>query len=341
MKVLLIGGTGVISRCIVDLLLENHYEVTIFHRGKNKLKFNGEVREIIGDRHDPIDFKAKMKKLNVDFVIDMISFTQRDAQLTVETFINRVQQLIITSSVAVYKRPLRTIPTIEEEGELTEDPSFGYAFHKAEMERYLQKMITAEKFPITILRPSLTFGAGAANLGVLRQNYGIVDRIKKGKPLIMFGDGTNPFSFTFAPDLAKAYLGVLGKKETYGKSYHVANPEQHIWDDLYLEFGKVLGIEPTILHLPSELLNRLSPETFSHIHYEKKYAGLYDITKIQNDIQELNFDISLRNGIEMMIKDYEEKGSAVDPVKDQFEDELVRLYEVWDKEFRLLAARNN
>jgi nucleoside-diphosphate-sugar epimerase len=341
MKVLLIGGTGVISRCIVELLLEKSYEVTIFHRGKNKLKFNGEVREIIGDRRDSIDFKTKMKKVKVDFVIDMISFTHSDAQLTVETFANRVHQLIITSSVAVYKRPLKTIPTLEDEEELTEDPSFDYAFQKAEMERYLQKMITAEKLPITIIRPSLTFGAGAANLGVLRQNYGIVDRIKKGKPLIIFGDGTNPFSFTFAPDLAKAYLGVLGNKKTYGKSYHVANPEQHIWDDLYLEFGKVVGIEPKILHLPSELLNRLSPETFSHIHYEKKYPGLYDITKIQNDIEEFTFDIFLRKGIQMMIKDYEEKGSVVDPVKDQFEDELVRLYSVWDKEFRLLSASNN
>jgi nucleoside-diphosphate-sugar epimerase len=341
MKVLLIGGTGVISRCIVEQLLEKHCEVTIFHRGKNKLKFNREVQEIIGDRNDSSDFQTKLKELKVDFVIDMISFTHHDAQLTIETFKNRVQQIIITSSVAVYKRPLNTVPTFEDKEELTEDPSFQYAFQKAEMERYLQKVIAAENLPITILRPSLTFGAGAANLGVLRQNYGIVDRIKKGKPLIMFGDGTNPFSFTFAPDLAKAYLGVLGNKETYGKSYHVANPEQHIWDDLYLEFGKVLGIEPKILHLPSELLNRLSPETFSHIHYEKKFAGLYDITKIQNDIQELNFDISLRKGIEMMIKDYEEKGSVVDPIKDQFEDKLVRLYEVWDKEFRLLSARIN
>jgi nucleoside-diphosphate-sugar epimerase len=341
MKVLLIGGTGVISRCIVEQLLENHYEVTIFHRGKSMLKFNGEVQEIIGNRHDPRDFQAKMKKLNVDFVIDMISFTQRDVQLTVETFKDSVQQLIITSSVAVYKRPLKTVPTFEDDEELTEDPSFDYAYQKAEMERYLQKMIAAEGIPITIIRPSLTFGRGASNLGVLRQNYGIVDRIKKGKPLIMFGDGTNPFSFTFAPDLAKVYLGVLGNKETYGKSYHVANPEQHIWDDLYLEFGKALGIEPKILHLPSELLNRVSPETFSHIHYEKKYAGLYDITKIKNDIQELTFEISLRKGIEMMIKDYEEKGSVVDSAKDQFEDELVRLYEVWDKELRLLSARNN
>jgi nucleoside-diphosphate-sugar epimerase len=336
MKVLVIGGTGVISRCIVNQLLDQQHKVIIYHRGHHRLGYNGKVQEIIGDRNDPVNFRRAMSTLDIDIVIDMISFNAMDAQLTIETFMNRAQQIIITSSVAVYRRPLRTLPTIEDQEELTEDPAFEYAYHKAEMERYLHSMITTQNLPITIIRPSLTFGAGAMNVGVLRQNYGIVDRIKKGKPLVMFGDGTTPFSFTFAPDLAKAYIGLIGNKATYGKSYHVANPERHIWDDLYLEFGKYLGIEPTIIHIPSELLVSASPATFSHIYYEKKFSGIYDITKITNDMKGLTFDYSLSRGVAMMINNYEQNKVIVDPVKDQFEDQLAELYDRWLGEFSKL-----
>jgi nucleoside-diphosphate-sugar epimerase len=338
MRVLMIGGTGVIGRCIVDQLLEKQHEVIIFNRRPSVLEFDGKVREILGDRKDADEFRTKMENLEVDIVIDMISFNRPDAELTINTFKNRVQQIIITSSVAVYKRPLKNVPTFEDQEELTDDPSFDYAYQKAEMERYLHKMIEDHQLPVTILRPSLTFGEGAKNLGVLRQNFGIIDRIKRKKPLVMFGDGTTPFSFTFAPDLAKAYIGVLGNKASYGKCYHIANPEQHIWEDFYLEIGKNLGIDPVIVHIPSEILHLASPELFSHIHFEKKYAGLYDISKISKDVPELSFDIPLKEGVDMMIKDYEDRGESADPEKDAFEDQLVELYQNWRKEFSIIAG---
>ena len=99
---------------------------------------------------------------------------------------------------------------MESAEELFDDPAFTYAFDKAEVERYLNQVITERQLPVTMIRPSLTFGPGAANMGVLRQNYGIIDRIRRGKPLVMFGDGSTVFSFTFTPDLAKAFVGVLG-----------------------------------------------------------------------------------------------------------------------------------
>jgi len=329
MRILILGGTGVISRCIVhELLLKNH-EIFIFHRGNTKLNFQGEVREIVGDRKDSIKFKDMMKNFKFDVVIDMICFTKEDAQLTIDTFKDQVEQIIITSSVAAYKRPLRTVPAVEEQEELTDSPLFGYGFLKAEIERYLNDLVENRRIPITIIRPSLTFGIGAINLGVLRQNHGIVDRIRKGKPLVMFGDGTTPFTFTFAADLAKAYAGAVGNKRTYAKSYHVANEERHIWDDLYLEFGKILGIEPKIIHIPTDVLYKFSPELFGHIYYEKKYAGLYDITKIKQDIEGLDLNISLYDGVKLMIDQYEKEAKEIDADKDKLEDDLIEIYNQW------------
>jgi nucleoside-diphosphate-sugar epimerase len=277
-----------------------------------------------------------MEGRRFDAVIDMISFNEADARSTVETFRHTAGQVIMCSSVAVYKRPLKSNPIREDAEELFDNPAFGYAYEKAQMERYLQGVIREEQLPVTIIRPSLTYGVGAANLGVLRQNYNIVNRIRSGKPLVMFGDGTTPWSFTFAPDLAKAFVGAIGNKQTYGKAYHATNEEVRVWNDLYLEFGNILGIEPQIVHIPSELLKRGNPGLFGHLYYEKSYSGLMDNTKIKRDIPQFEVTISLNEGLQMMLDWYEAEANTVDAAKDRMEDRLTELYFQWAKQIEAL-----
>lgn len=338
MKVLILGGTGVISRSIVNQLLEKNHEVTIFNRGSKKLSFVHVVRQITGDRSNREAFESSMRKENFDVVIDMICFNADDVKSTVRAFSDNVEQIIITSSVAAYKRPYISEPKAEAVEELWDNPEFPYAFEKAELERYLQKVIQEENLPITIIRPSLTYGQGAANMGVLRQNYGIVDRIRKGKPLVMFGDGTTPWSFTFVPDLAKGYVGAVGNKKTYGEAYHITNEDRHIWDDLYLEFGKIIGIEPKIVHIPSELLYKYKPDFFNHLYFEKSYSGLFDNSKIKRDVEGLNLDISLNEGLKTMLDWFEREANMVDPEKDALEDSLVKLHNSWSEQISNIFA---
>lgn len=194
MKVLVLGGTGVISRAIVTLLLQKKYSVTIFNRGNQTLSYEGDVQQITGDRQNREDFESRMRKESFDAVIDMISFNEADARSTVAAFRDNTGQIIFCSSVAAYKRPYNSVPTVESAESLYNDPAFVYAWDKAEMERYLNEEVRSHQLPITIIRPSLTYGPGAANVGVLRQNYGIIDRIRNGKSLVMFGDGSTPWS---------------------------------------------------------------------------------------------------------------------------------------------------
>ncbi|MDR3563066.1 MAG: NAD-dependent epimerase/dehydratase family protein [Negativicutes bacterium] len=337
MKVLILGGTGVISRSIVEQLLARGDEVTLYNRGNSTLKFKGAVGQIIGDRSDRATFESAMKQQKFDVVIDMICFNAEDAASTVRAFGGHTGQIIVTSSVAAYKRPYRTVPTVESAEELWDDPdSFGYAYHKAEVERCLQKAIQADKLPITIIRPSLTYGPGAANLGVLRQNYGIIDRIKKGKPLVMFGDGTGSWTWTFAPDLAKAYVMAAGNAKTHGEVYHIASDEVHVWDDLYLEFGRIVGIEPKIVHIPSELLRQADPGLFSHLWYEKTYAGLFDISKFKAANPGYKMDVTLSEGIKGIAAWFEAEANKVDPAKDAMEDKLVAVYNGWSEQMKTL-----
>ncbi len=336
MNVLVLGGTGVISRQIVTLLLEKKHEVTVYNRGSRELPFSEEVRQLTGDRTDRQEFESSLRRESFDAVIDMICFNEADARSTVAAFGDSGAHIVICSSIAAYKRPYRTVPTVEAAEELHDDPTFSYAFDKAEAERYLDSVIREKNPPITIIRPSLTFGPGAANMGVLRQNYGIIERIRAGKPLVMFGDGSTPFSFTFTPDLAKAFVGVLGNENTFGEAYHACSEERTRWEDLYLEFGRVLDREVQIVHIPSELLVAAQPDLFSHLYFEKTYPGLFDNTKIRSVVPGFSCDIDLHRGVEMMVDWFETAAHQVDPEKEALEDRLVALYDGWKTQMEAL-----
>lgn len=339
MKVLVIGGTGVISRCIVEQLLERGDEVSVYNRGRQQQVCNTKVEQIFGDRQDRDGFAQEMRQRRFDVVIDMICFNKEDAQSTLNAFNGRVGQIIVTSSVAAYKRPYRTVPTIESEEALWDDPAFGYAFHKAEMERYLQSAAHTNETPVTIIRPSLTYGPGAANIGVLRQNYGIIDRLRKGKPLVMFGDGTTPWCWTFAPDLAGAFLALAGNPKTYGKQYHACSEEGHIWQDLYTEIGKIIGIEPKIIHIPSELLKVSAPNLCGHLYWEKSHAGLFNNAKLRQDAPGFKMNITLTDGLKAIVEWFEKEAAFINPEKDQLEDRLVECYGQWEKQIANLYTK--
>lgn len=330
MKVLLLGGTGVISREIVKKLIAKGHDVSVFNRGSKDLPFGGEVKKLVGDRLNRAEFEASMKKTHYDAVIDMICFNAADAKSTLRAFGGNAGHIIVTSSVAAYKRPYQSVPTVESKELFWDDPAFGYAYHKAEMEKVLWKSIKEESLPITIIRPSLTYGPGAANVGILRQNYGIVDRIRRGKPLVMFGDGSTSWSFTFAPDLAKGYAGIVGNPKTFGEAYQVCSEERRIWEDLYLEFGKLVGKTPVIVHIPSDLLRKAAPNVCAHLYYEKTYAGLFDNSKLRSVLPDFKADISLHDGLKMLLDWYEAEAHTVEPEKDQLEDTLAELYYEWE-----------
>lgn len=340
MDVLILGGTGVISRQIVNRLLTGGHRVSVFHRGSKQLPFAGEVETLTGDKSDEQAFRQLMRGRRFDAVIDMICFDESDARVSFETFRGAAGQLIVCSSSAAYKRPFRSVPVREDLEELTDDLVFPYAYHKAEAERYLRQASCAE-LPVTIIRPSLTYGEGGANLGVLRQNVNIAHRIRAGKPLVMFGDGRTPWSFTFAPDLAKAFVGAVGNPKTYGQAYHATSEEVRIWDDLYLEFGRILGIKPHIVHLPSELLMKADPALFSHLYYEKSYPGLFDNAKIKRDIPEFQVEISLHDGLRMMLDWYEREGHLPDPDKERLEDRLVDMHRQWADACAQLSSKQD
>lgn len=342
MNVLVIGGSGVISRAVVRQLLEAGHRPTVFNRGR-RLEAPAGVTQIIGDRKDYPAFEAEMTGRRFDAVIDVLSYNADDAASLLRAFGGRTGHILVTSTTATYVRPFRRYPVCESNELLLTDPLFPYGFHKSEMERYLQPatepQADARGTPITIIRPSLTFGEGSANVGVLRQNHHIPARLQAGKPLVGFGDGTAIWSFTFAPDLARGYVQALGRSSTFGKAYHVCSEERVVFDELYHTFARLTGTRADIRHLPAELLKKADPGLFSHLWDEKAFSGLYDCSAFRADVPEWRAEIGLEAGVHSLLDWYARENPPLDPVKTQLEDDLVALWERWAAEIEGLAAR--
>ena len=318
MRLLIIGGTGNISREITRQAASCGHEVTLFNRGTRKdADISMASRIISGDRKVPGELAQKLRGLEFDAVIDMISFNADDAKATIEALDGRTGHFIFTSSCAVYDVPARRIP-ITEDSPLRPDDSFPYGYLKAGMEKYLR---TAEiKAPVTIIRPSLTFGIGCSNIGILRQNANIARRIIEGKPLLMMGDGTNPWTFTFSPDLADAYVRSLSNPAVFGKTFHITSGFSNIWDDLYTTVGEILGRKPVIVHAPSEMLNAIDSALFGHLQMEKKYFGIFDCTAFRTAVPSWKPQYDLHRGMEMICSWWKNSGYPFDEQKDRLED---------------------
>lgn len=340
MKLLILGGTGTISREIVRQALQKNHDVTIFNRGSQKTPYEKDIRVITGDRHDGDAFTKLASEVNADVVIDMICFQEEDARQTVETFRGRAKQLIFTSSIAAYDRPYHSYPIREECESLSKDPAFVYGFRKAEMERYLQKEMGAPSTPaITIIRPSLTFGPGGANFGILRQNRNVLRRIKAGKPVVMIGEGVIPWSFTFVPDLAQAFLRACGNEKTYNDVFHVTNTERVVWEDLYRALGKIAGKEPVLCYIPSALLRKSAPSICEHLYFEKVHFSCFSNEKFQKAAPGYAPEITLLKGIQDMVQWWEGSDFPYDEAREEMEDTMCELYQNFAGELKACAEK--
>ncbi len=320
-SVLIIGGTGNISREITKIFIKNDYDVTVVNRG-NKKEVTG-TKVIIADVTKKEEFFEKIKELNFDCVIDMLCYKLEDAIFSLETWKNRCKHLIVCSSIAAYKRPFNSLP-ITEDMPLWETPDFPYGYNKANIERYL--MSNSNGFPITIIRPSLTFGKGCKNVGVLRQNENIMRRILNNKPLISFGLEYHPFTMSFSPDVAEAFYLVALNPKSYGKTYHINNGRFQYFDDLYKEIGKILGKTVKIYHLPVEVLMKYDEKLFEHIMLEKQHLGYLSIEKFQHDFPQYKPKYDIEKGARLLIDDWKER-KEYDDIKEKMEDELCSIYE--------------
>ena len=116
-----------------------------------------------------------------------------------------------------------------------------------------------EGFPITIVRPSLTYGETQITLAVnsWAKSYTAVDRMRRGKKVIVPGDGSSLWVITHNTDFAKGLVGLLGHPQAIGHAFHITSDEVMTWDQYYRIVAEAAGVEPRSMHIAVRLHRRV------------------------------------------------------------------------------------
>jgi nucleoside-diphosphate-sugar epimerase len=298
-KVLFIGGTGNISARVSMLALERGIDLYVLNRGTRDVNLNG-VKTIKADISDPAGMSAALQNHTWDVVVNWIAYITADVKRDYEMFRGKTNQYIFISSASAYQKPLIN-PIITESTPL-ENPFWQYSRDKIACEALLNKYHDENGFPFTVVRPSLTYDTVIpVPIGGWTE-FTIVDRIIKGKKMIVHGDGSSLWTITHADDFAKGFIGLVGNQLAIGEAFHITSDELLTWDQIHAALAEAAGAEPHIVHIPSDLLAYYDPELFGSLNGDKSVSAVFDNSKIKKFVPGYQANIPFAKGIKRTLE---------------------------------------
>lgn len=328
MKILFIGGTGLISSACSDEALERGEELTLLNRNASgKYPSPQGAHLLIGDVHGgESSLSELLGKNRFDVVVDWIAFTPDDIERDLRLFGGKTGQFVFISSASAYQKPPAHY-LITEETPL-ENPFWEYSRNKIACEERLMQAYQRNGFPVTIVRPSLTYGPSQIPLcvGSWEHPYTVIDRIKKGRKIIIPGDGTSLWVLTWNGDFARGLLGLLGRERAIGQAYQITSDEVLTWNQIYAEVGRAVGMDLNIVHIPSELIAAYDPEMVGSLIGDKANSAVFDNLKIKQLVPEFTCTVTWSEGVRRAIAWHE-----ADPLRCSIDAKANR---VWDRVIR-------
>lgn len=303
MKVLFIGGSGNISSACTEEALAAGHDVFHFNRGiSDDYTFGNNVVTITGDINISSDRMKLEEYAPFDVVANFICFTPDQIKSDIDFFKGKTGQYIFISSATVYKKPPDHY-IITEDCPL-ENPFWEYAQNKIACENLLA---LHPDFPYTIVRPSYTYGRTWIPVAFSAREYNPVYRIQNRLPIVSHGDGESLWVMTHHSDFARAFVPLFGNEKAINNHFHITSDEVHTWDQIYYIIGKVIGVEPRLIHIPSDFINELEPEWGVGLLGDKSRSMVFDNTKIKSVVSGWKAKITYEEGIRQSITWFSEK----------------------------------
>ena len=331
MRILFIGGTGLISSACSDLAVARGHELFILNRSvSTKYPIPKGATLLQGDVHANGSHLSKLlADHRFDAVVDFIAFSVEDVERDIHLFRGKTDQFVFISSASAYQKPVKNY-LITEETPL-ENPFWQYSRDKIASEQRLMKAYRQDGFPVTIIRPSLTYGVSQIPLCVNSWDYPwtAIDRMKRGKKLIVPGDGTSLWVLTWNADFAKGLIGLLGNPKAIGETFHITSDEVLSWNQIYLEVYQALGLEPNVIHIPSDLIAAYWDDAVGSLIGDKANSVVFDNSKIKRFVPDFRCEIKWAEGICRCIEWYEAHPQfhAIDNEMNAAWDKIIAAYE--------------
>ncbi len=325
MKVLFLGGTGFISTSVSRLAMAKGFELYLLNRGQRQANPPGS-HSLAADIKKPDEMRSVLRDIQFDVVVDWIAYTPEDIERDLALFRGRVKQFIFISSASVYQKP-PTHYLIRESTPLS-NPFWDYSRNKIACEERLMQAYREDGFPITIVRPSLTydpqFPIAIGGWGC----YTLANRLKKGLPIIVHGDGSSLWVVTHAEDFGKGFVGLVGNWQALGPAFHITSDEVLNWNQLYETIAGALGVEANIVHIPSDFIARVEPRFTGGLLGDKAWSVVFDNSKIKTFVPDFQAVIPFRDGVRRTLAwfDADEKRKRIDPAVNQEMDDILQAF---------------
>jgi nucleoside-diphosphate-sugar epimerase len=329
MEVLFIGGTGIISTASTRLAAERGIELTLLRRGQRTADFPENVRTIAADLADEAAVAQAFGSQSFDAVVDWRAYTPADIERDIRLFRGRTRQFVFISSASAYQKPAGHY-LITESTPLA-NPYWQYSRDKIACEDRLMKAYREEGFPITIVRPSLTYGDTQIVLAVnsWQKSYTAVDRMRRGKKVIVPGDGSSLWVITHNSDFAFGLVGLLGHPQAIGNAFHITSDEVMTWDQFYRITAQAAGVEAEIVHVPSDFLGACIPDDVGSLTGDKAVSVVFDNSKIKRFVPGFCAKVPFAQGIARTIAwfDADPRRKQIDEAANATWDKLIEAYE--------------
>ena len=329
MKVLFIGGTGIISTACTQLAVEQGIDLTLLNCGLRSGNVPSGVKTLTVDIEDRAAASQALAGASFDAVVDWIAFRPADIERDIALFRGRTRQFLFISSASAYQKPVSHY-LITESTPLA-NPYWDYSQQKIACEERLMRAYREEDFPITIVRPSLTYGDTQIPLAInsWAKPYTVVDRMRRGSKVIVPGDGSSLWVITHNTDFAKGLVGLLAREQAIGHAFHITSDEVMCWDQWYRLTAEAAGAEPRLIHIPSDFIAACIPETRGNLLGDKAGSVVFDNTKIKRFVPGYCATVPFTLGIRRTIAwfDADPARRQVDPEADARWDKLIEAYE--------------
>jgi nucleoside-diphosphate-sugar epimerase len=324
MKVLFIGGTGVISSACSQEALAQGYDLYLLNRGKSFRSVSANAKVIQGDIRDEKSVASLLKEYRFDVVVNWIAFVTQHIETDIRLFSGKTGQYIFISSASAYQTPPNSLPIVESTPLF--NPFWQYSRDKIACEERLLCAYREHNFPVTIVRPSHTYDR---TLLPFTGHYTVLDRMRRGKKVIVHGDGTSLWVLTHHRDFARGFTGLLANPQAIGEVFHITSDELLTWNQIYQMVAESAGTKAELIHIPSEYINRFDREWGAGLLGDKAHSMIFDNTKIKRLVPGFKALIPFFRGVKEIIHWYAEDTARqkVDMSTDALHDLIIAAFE--------------
>ncbi|RZT27638.1 nucleoside-diphosphate-sugar epimerase [Kribbella sp. VKM Ac-2569] len=325
LRVLFLGGTGTISSACSWRAVEAGLDLTVVNRGKTSTRpLPPETRVLTADVDDASAFAAVAGE-DFDVVVDWLAFTPDQVRARTDALRGRVGQYVFISSASAYQTPPARLPITESTP--LRNPFWQYSRNKIACEDLLTGLYRDEGYPVTIVRPSHTYDR---TLVPFDGGWTIVERMRRGQPVVVHGDGTSLWTLTHHRDFARGLVPLLGHPRTLGEAFQITSDDVLTWDQIANTLAAAAGTSAQIVHVPSDAIAALHPAWGAGLLGDKTHSAVFDNTKLRRVVPDYVATIPFESGAREIISWYDEDPARrrIDPSIDEAMTTLTARYTI-------------